>query len=888
MQLERQKQLFAAACELPVEQRAAFLARECAGDVGSRARLERLLAAHARADDFLRHPTALVARVAQDLAREQQDGLAAGERVDDYELIERLGSGGFGSVWKARQLAPVQRDVALKIRHAGDDSAASLARFLAEQQALARLQHPGIAKVFDAGRTASGRPWLAMELVEGEPITTYCRGRRTSLARRLRLFVQVCSAVQHAHGKGLVHLDLKPANVLVTQRDGEDCPVVIDFGLARAAGERAAGDGFVSGTPDYMSPEQVDDVGAADTRTDVHALGLLLYELACWRRPFGERSHGGGLAGLLAEVRTTVPEAPSRRTRERLPRDLDWIVACALAKDPSQRYATVNDLAEEVRRLLRHEPVRAAPPARLHALRCFVRRHRLAVAAAVGMFASAATGLVVAIDGWQQAEIAEAMARADQRRSEQALRQADRSLQLFEDMWGAVDSSRLARADCTVRELLDQCAAELPRRAADEPMVELRVQRLMARLRAFVGAYPEAVRHAQRAVELAEAHGSPADRALALLQRAEVQFAIGGVAIAVADAREVVGLPWGGVADADVHVASAEVMLANCAWRAGDHDGAMAHAAQALQLRERIGDEGPVLASLRQIGMLHLSLGRPERAAGYAERAAALVEGRDLDDPAVITALQHRAFLRQQSGDLAGAEADFRDNLARRLRVYGANHPMVAWAKVDLGWLLFCRERPEEALPLLQEALPVLEANLEPGHYYISETLQRIGSVLIQLSRVAEAEPHLRRAAERFRTLPGHSFDGYVNCLGRLALLTWHRGERAAARAELQHAVDRLCAVAPADHFLVSSMFTMQADLAEADGDLAAAEDLLRDAMARSAPAGRHGEHALQRGRLVRVLQALGRLEEADYLQREASTDPIVGPQAEAAADGAK
>lgn len=872
MQLERQKQLFAAACELPVELRPAFLDRECAGDAGLRARLDRLLSAHARADDFLRYPTALVARVAHDLAREQQDGLAAGQRVDHYELIERLGSGGFGSVWKARQLAPVQRDVALKIRHAGDDSAASSARFLAEQQALARLQHPGIAKVFDAGRTASGRPWLAMELVEGEPITTFCRGRRTSLDRRLRLFVQVCTAVQHAHGKGLVHLDLKPANVLVTQRDGDDCPVVIDFGLARAAGERAGGDGLLSGTPDYMSPEQVDDGGAADTRTDVHALGLLLYELVCGRRPFGERSHGGGIASVLAEVRTTVPEPPSRRTTERLPRDVDWIVACALAKDPNERYATVNELAEEVRRVLRHEPARAGPADRLHVLRCFVRRHRLAVAAAVGMFASATTGLVVAIDGWQQAAVAETMARADQFRSEQALRQADRSLRLLEDMWGAVDSSRLARADYTVRELLEECASELPRRAAGEPLVELRVQRLMARLRAFVGSYPQAVQHAARAVELAEQHGATADRAQALLQRAEVQFEVGGAELAVADARRVLELPWQGVADADVHLANAEVMLSNCAWREGDHAGAMAHAEAALARRERVGETGPVLASLRQIGMLHLSLGRALEATGYAERGAALVRDRHPDDPAVITALQHRAFLRQQSGDLVGAEADFRDNLARRLRVYGDDHPLVAWARVDLGWLLYCRERPEEALPLLQAALPVLQSRLAPDHYYISETMQRIGSVLITLSRHAEAEPLLRTAAERFRTLPGHAFDGYVNCLGRLALLTWHRGEHAAARVELQQAVDRLCAAVPADHFLLSSMLTMQADLAVADGDPEAAEQLLRDAMARSGQAGRRGEFALQHQRLVHVLRTMGRIEEAAYLEQEAAT----------------
>lgn len=875
MPLERAKHLFAAACELPADERAAFVDRECLGDVELRSRLERLLTAHAHAEGFLQHPSGLVARVAHDLERVQDDGLVAGDRIDRFELVQRLGVGGFGSVWRARQLAPVQRDVALKVRRSGDDGETAATRFVSEQQALARLQHPGIAKVFDAGRTESGRPWLAMELVEGEPITLHCRARRSSLERRLHLFAQVCTAVQHAHNQGLVHLDLKPANVLVTQCQGEERPVVIDFGLARAAGERTASDGGLRGTPDYMSPEQIVDGGSVDTRTDVHALGLLLYELVCGERAFGSRRDAGGLDAVLEDIRTKVPASPSRRTSERVPRAVDWITACATAKDPARRYATANDVAEDVRRLLRHEPVRAAPPDRIYQLSCFVRRHRVAVTAAACMLASSAIGLTVAIDGWRQARIAETMARADQRRSEQALRQADRSLRLLEDMWGAVDSSRLARADYTVRELLDECASELPRRAAGEPMVEMRVQRLMARLRSFVGAYPEASAHAERAVSLAEEHGTTADRAQALLQRAEVRFEVGGVAVAVADARRVLALPWQGVADADVHVACAEVMLANCAWRHGDHAGAMAHAAEALLRRERVGEPGPVLGSLRQIGMLHLSLGRPDKAAEYAERGAALVQDRHPDDPMVITALQHRAFLRQQSGDLAGAEIDFRDNLERRERVYGAGHPLVAWAKVDLGWLLHCRERSEEALPLLQAALPVLRARLEPEHYYISETMQRIGSVLITLSRFAEAEPILRTAAERFRTLPGHAFDGYVNCLGRLALLTWHRGDHAAARAELQQAVDRLCAAVPEDHFLVSSMLTMQADLAEADGDPAAAEELLRDAMSRSLQAGRRGEHALQHERLVRVLLAVGRVEEAARLQQEAVAEAV-------------
>ena len=406
--------LFIAALEFadPAE-RTAFLDRACSGIPDLRARMDNLLAWHAQAGSFLANspallPTGVPGAPGRDSARAAH---AAGGVVGPYELVEVIGEGGMGTVWLARQQEPVKRLVAVKVIKAGMDSKAVLTRFEAERQALALMDHPSIAKVLDAGTTPDGRPFFVMELVRGVTITKFCDDGRLTPRERLELFVSVCRAVQHAHQKGVIHRDLKPSNVLVALYDGRPVPKVIDFGVAKAAGQPLTeetlitGLGAVVGTPEYMSPEQSElnqlDV---DTRSDVYSLGVLLYELLTGTTPLQrKRVKEAALLEVLRLVREEEPPRPSTRlsTTDELPSiaacrgvepkklsgllrgELDWIVMKALEKDRNRRYETASGFARDVERYLADEPVQACPPSAGYRLRKFARRNRMRLAVAV-------------------------------------------------------------------------------------------------------------------------------------------------------------------------------------------------------------------------------------------------------------------------------------------------------------------------------------------------------------------------------------------------------------------------------------------------------------------------------------------------------------------------
>ncbi len=339
------------------------------------------------------------------------DGITGTEREGDhigpYRLCEMLGEGGFGNVWRAEQTEVVKREVAVKVVKLGMDTAQVLSRFNQERQALASLDHPHIATMLDAGVSPTGRPYFAMELVRGGAITSWCEQHNASLHERLRLFILVCQAVQHAHEKGILHRDLKPTNILVTEIGGEPVPKVIDFGIAKAIHAGTFGDQSmitqadqVIGTPVYMSPEQIEAGRTLDARSDVYALGVLLYELLTGVQPFDTTSVGaGGVAAVKHLILETVPERPSTRVRHRtaaqnklktgvqsrlssLPADLDWITMRALEKDRSRRYQTAADFAADVQRHLDHLPVTARPPSLGYKAGRWLRRHRRAVVTA--------------------------------------------------------------------------------------------------------------------------------------------------------------------------------------------------------------------------------------------------------------------------------------------------------------------------------------------------------------------------------------------------------------------------------------------------------------------------------------------------------------------------
>jgi serine/threonine protein kinase len=429
----RAEQLFASALAIADRaERAAFIRRACAGNTALRVEVESLLAAHKEAGGFMR--AVALAETLPMLPTEK-----SGERIGRYRLLELIGTGGFGDVWMAEQEQPVRRRVALKIIKLGMDTREVVARFEAERQALAMMDHPSIARVFDGGATEAGRPYFVMELVKGASITRYCDELRLTNRERIELFIDVCHAVQHAHQKGIIHRDLKPSNILVMELDGKAVPKVIDFGVAKATEQRLTEKtlftrlGQMLGTPAYMSPEQAGLGGLdIDTRTDIYSLGVILYELLIGQPPFDTRKLlEAGYEAILRTIREVEPPKPSTRLSSlgkqdleqtahqrrievaklnRMIRgDLDWIVVKALEKDRNRRYVTAQGFANDLLRYLKDEPVEASPPALAYRFGKTIRRHRLAMAFSAALAASLIGGTAVSLwQAWQATRYARA------------------------------------------------------------------------------------------------------------------------------------------------------------------------------------------------------------------------------------------------------------------------------------------------------------------------------------------------------------------------------------------------------------------------------------------------------------------------------------------------
>jgi serine/threonine protein kinase len=453
-QKTRLMELFAEGCELTAELRAGFVAAACSDDPELRERLAELLRVPPAAiEGFLAEPI-LSVPPSQEVFLDSEDSAIAPHRerppwIDGYEDFVEIAAGGMGTVYRARQVRPVQRTVAIKVIRPGMDSASLLARFDIERETLARMTHPYIAAVHDAGRDADGVPYIAMEFVAGQPITDACRAAGLGLDKRLALFIKLCDAVDHAHRRGVLHRDLKPSNVLVLQSGDEWIPKVIDFGIAKAL-EGATNDlrlttmhGMFLGTPEYMSPEQLDG-GAADvdSRADVYSLGVILYELLSGRLPFDATLlRSQGIVRMTSVLREQTPPKPSTRARDsssheaargervpwasRLAGDLDWIAHKALEKEPAHRYATPRELAADIANHLEHRPVSAGPPSSLYRVRKFVRRYRVQVTAAALVLLSLMLGLFGTIHFLVQSLANEANADARARDAIAAQREAE-------------------------------------------------------------------------------------------------------------------------------------------------------------------------------------------------------------------------------------------------------------------------------------------------------------------------------------------------------------------------------------------------------------------------------------------------------------------------------
>jgi serine/threonine-protein kinase len=522
-------EIFSEALELTsAEERAVYLDRVCGPDRSLRGRVEGLLRAHVEDDDFLESPAAAPTTTGD--SRPQAEGPET--VIGPYKLREQIGEGGMGVVYVAEQSQPVRRKVALKIIKPGMDTRQVIARFEAERQALAMMDHPNIAKVHDGGTTELGRPYFVMELVRGLPITEYCDGERLPIRERLELFVLVCRAVQHAHQKGIIHRDLKPSNILVTLHDGVPVPKVIDFGVAKATGqsltEKTVYTAFTQlvGTPLYMSPEQVEFSGLdVDTRSDIYSLGVLLYELLTGTTPFdSETLKKAAFDEMRRIIREEEPPKPSMRLstlgetlttvsarRGSDPRqlspsirgELDWIVMKALEKDRRRRYETANDFAADVMRYLTDQPVEACPPSARYRFGKFVRRNRasLAIAAlvAVALLASTAVSL------WQVMKARQAAGEARERAGE--LKQVVEYL--AKDVFGASAPRKKSGRSVTVGELLDRADATLSERFRRRPLAEASVRMALAESYETLFDDARAQQNVVRAVQIRERYLGP-------------------------------------------------------------------------------------------------------------------------------------------------------------------------------------------------------------------------------------------------------------------------------------------------------------------------------------------------------------------------------------------
>lgn len=462
---DRVESVFNAAVEKDTPtQRGAYLDGACGDDADLRMKVEALLDAHDKAGTFLVSPE----------VNDPEEG--PGTRIGRFKILQKIGEGGFGVVYMAEQEEPIRRKVALKIIKLGMDTKQVIARFEAERQALALMEHANIAKVFDAGATETGRPYFVMELVKGVPITKYCDQHQLDTRERLQLFLDVCNAIQHAHQKGVIHRDLKPQNVMVTLHDGKPVPKVIDFGISKATNQRLTEKTLFTeyhqfiGTPQYMSPEQAEMSGLdIDTRSDVYSLGALLYELLTGTPPFEAKTLSeAGYVEIQRIIREVDPPKPSTRLATLIERDtdfakrrgtesqliprliqgdLDWIVMKAMEKDRTRRYGTAYEFAEDIRRFLNDEPVIAGAPSISYQARKFMLRHKVGIAASLAVVVALAVGCVAATVGFLQARHERDL--ANEAKAE-ATKQAERSKKIadfLQDMLVATDPNRLSDVD---------------------------------------------------------------------------------------------------------------------------------------------------------------------------------------------------------------------------------------------------------------------------------------------------------------------------------------------------------------------------------------------------------------------------------------------------------
>lgn len=741
-------------------------------------------------------------------------GVSVPRTIGPYRLLKKLGEGGMGQVWLAQQEAPLRRQVALKLIRVGlyDDSV--IQRFQSERQSLAIMNHPAIARVYDAGATPDGQPYFVMEYVDGVAVTEYCDSRQLKIAERLDLFIKICEGVQHAHQKAIIHRDLKPANILVVEVDGKPTPRIIDFGLAKAvsAGAGAAsmltqGVGFV-GTPGFMSPEQAAGAGLdIDTRTDVYSLGVVLYVLLTGTLPFNrEKWQKRPLYEAMREIYEEEPERPSAKiesdkqlseisaTRRgieapqlsRLLRgDLDWIAMKALEKDRERRYGTPTELAADLRRYLRHEPVIARPASPTYRLRKYVRRHRVGV--------SVAAGLALLLMGFAGVQ-AEQVRRITRERD-----RANRITVFMTDMFKVSDPSEARGNTVTAREILDKASGNIDHGLAKDPQVQAQMMYVMGTVYTGLGLYSQSESLLNRAVNIQKkALGSENPETLQSINALGEALLDGGK---TSEAERVLqqGLEVArrrfGTKDRRTLAAMNDLALVMT------EEGRTIEAEKLLQevnQTSRIALPPGDSDALRYEGNLAsvlTEMGRMEEAERLQrEIVEACTKTFGPDHPTTLNAITNLAVSVSEQGRYAESEGLYRQLIEKERRVLGPEHPYTLRAMSNMAGTISDQGRYAEAERLQRDLYDIQRRVLGAQH---PDTLSNMGNLVNTLSgekRYAEAEELQLEVLDIDRRVLGPNHPDTATAIYDLACVKALAGRReealALVRQSLEHGLD--------------------------------------------------------------------------------------------------
>lgn len=684
--------------------------------------------------------------------------------IGAYVLVRKLGEGGMGQVWLAEQKSPLERQVALKLVRAGLFEKDVVGRFLAERQSLAIMNHFAIAKVFDAGTTPEGQPYFVMEYVPGLPITNYCNQKRLSIRARLELFIKVCEGVQHAHQKAIIHRDLKPANILVVDVDGHPEPRIIDFGIAKSIAPLAAGEtsftqtvGFL-GTPGYMSPEQADpSLGDVDTRSDVYSLGAVLYALLTDASPFdSEKWRKRPLDEMLRHLRDDDPPSPStaitqpsatrtavaqaratepHRLVQELRGDLDWITMKALDRDRSRRYGTPSELAADVERHLRNQPVLARPASFGYRLRKYVARNR----AAVGALA----GLILLLAGF-------AVTQAIQlRRITRERDRADRVTSFMTDMFKVSDPSEARGNTVTAREILDRSSAQIDRSLARDSELRARMMAEMGSVYQNLGLYSKSESLLQKALDIQRTTlGEKNPQTLASMDLLAHALALEGrYPEAEALARRTADLSRQALGANSPDTLKAANTLVGVLIVQDRMDEAETLARQNLETAQATfgtdnSDTARYMGALATIETDRTHFAEAEKLLHQALDIRTRVNGPE--HPDTLKVMNNLAVVASEGGNPAEAEGIQRDLVEIEKRVFGPEHPETLGATGNLANYIADQGRYAEAEPLYQQILKTQLHLFGPTHPDTLQTMDNLANTLSELGRPAEAEKLMR------------------------------------------------------------------------------------------------------------------------------------------------